>query len=91
MNKGIQSLFYIGALVFMAGWGSWRIAGFSYGFIIQLIGLVLMIPYWIQRSYKLFNLNKYPAEQKSNIIFTGVLSLFILLLIIYFIIRVCTL
>jgi hypothetical protein len=86
MRINIQTLFNVGAIAFLAGWASWRFADFPSGLIIQFVGLALMIPYWIQRSFRLFRIHQYPQEQKKNIVFTGILSVMILIFIILFIV-----
>ncbi|MBR5655151.1 MAG: hypothetical protein IKW98_00485 [Prevotella sp.] len=86
MKKSIRPLFYIGAIAFIIGWALWRFADISAGAIVQYVGLVLMIPYWLGQFFKLFSIGKYPADQKKTVAIIGIMSLIALILAILFII-----
>ena len=86
MKLNLESIHNVGALTFLAGWAMWRFADFPSGMIIQFIGLVLMIPLWIYRTYRWCNIRKYPEEERKNIRFTGLLSaLLLIFIILYFV------
>ena len=86
MKKSIRPLFYIGAIAFIIGWALWRFADIPAGSIVQYVGLVLMIPYWLGQFFKLFQIGKYPDDQKKTIAIVGIMSLIALILAVLFII-----
>ena len=86
MKKFIRPLFYIGAIAFLIGWALWRFADTPAGSIVQYVGLVLMIPYWIGQFFNLFRIGKYPDDQKKTVAIIGIMSLIALVLAVLFII-----